>query len=183
MKVIGSVIARAGSKRLAYKNLLPYKGVPLVRHALLKLKKCDLFSQIILSTDCELIVRTCLDIDGVNFLRRPTELATDKIASVPVFQHIIKNFPCDIHLNYNCNFPECSEDIFSEAIELAKEHQESLSDPFAVWAQTSKRLGSYGDPHKIKAKIFSAKNVHPIDVHTHEDLLSVHQDHQPEIIW
>ena len=107
MKVIGSVIARAGSKRLPYKNLLPYKGVPLVRHALIRLTDSQLFSEVILSTDCELIARTCMDLDGVKLLKRPEDLAKDTIASIPVFQHIIENFPCDIHLNYNCNFPEC----------------------------------------------------------------------------
>ena len=42
MKVIGSVIARLGSKRLTYKNLLPYKGVPLVLRAVRFLELCPI---------------------------------------------------------------------------------------------------------------------------------------------
>ena len=110
------VIARAGSKRLPYKNLLPYKGVPLVRHAITTLLESNLFNQVVLSTDCELIARTCMDISNICLLKRPESLAGDNIASIPVFQHIVENFPCDIHLNYNCNFPECPIDVFGQAI-------------------------------------------------------------------
>ena len=183
MRVIGSVIARAGSKRLPYKNLLPYKGVPLVRHALIQLTESQLFSEVVLSTDCELIARTCMDLDGVKLLKRPEDLAKDTTASIPVFQHIIENFPCDIHLNYNCNFPECPKDVFREAISNANTSGESLSLPYAVWAQTSACLKDYGDPFQITAQTFDAQGVHSVDIHTHEDLILVHQETQKSLVW
>ena len=183
MRIVGSVIARAGSKRLPFKNLLPYQGVPLVRRAVLKLAESELFSDVVLSTESELIARTCLDIEGVSILRRPEDLASDDTASIPVFQHITQNFPCHVHLNYNCNFPECPNEIFNQAISIALESGESLSDPYAVWAQTSECLKNYGNPFKISAKIFPAKNVHPVDVHTLEDLILVHKQNQPVFDW
>ncbi|MDE0575815.1 MAG: hypothetical protein OSB39_02600, partial [Opitutales bacterium] len=61
MKVIGSVIARLGSKRLTYKNLLPYKGVPLVLRAVRFLELCPIVDRVVLSTDSELIARTCME--------------------------------------------------------------------------------------------------------------------------
>ena len=67
MKIIGSVIARLGSKRLTYKNILPYKGTPLVVRALHKLIESKLFNEVILSTDSELIARTCIDIGEFRF--------------------------------------------------------------------------------------------------------------------
>lgn len=183
MTIVGSVIARAGSKRLPYKNLLPYKGVPLVRRAIIKLFESNLFTDVVLSTDCELIARTCNDIEKLNLLKRPEELATDNTASIPVFQHIVESFPCDIHLNYNCNFPECPVEVFSQAIATANECGEALSDPYAVWAQSRKSLKNYGDPFKITAKIFPAKDIHPVDIHTHDDLLAVHQECQDSLAW
>ena len=183
MRVVGSVIARAGSKRLPYKNLLPYKGVPLVRHALSQLTESQLFSEVVLSTDCELIARTCMDLDGVKLLKRPEDLAKDTTASIPVFQHIVENFPCDIHLNYNCNFPECPKDVFREAISNANTSGESLSLPYAVWAQTSSCLKNYGDPFQITAHTFNAPSIHPVDIHTHEDLILVHQENQSSLLW
>ena len=150
MKVVGSVIARLGSKRLTYKNILPYQGEPLARRALRKLLESEMFDEVILSTDSELIAYTC-QMDGVRILQRPESLSGDDVASVPVFRHIVENFPCDIHLNYNCNFPVCDSTVFTKAIELARESGESLSVPYAVWAQTVDCLENYDDPMKITA--------------------------------
>ena len=110
MKIVGSVIARIGSKRLTYKNLLPYKGVPLVLRAVRKLLDCPRINEVVLSTDSELIARTCMHPD-VRILPRPERLSGDEVASVPVFQHILENYDCDLHVNFNCNFPECEESV------------------------------------------------------------------------
>lgn len=177
LKIIGSVIARLGSKRLAFKNLLPYKGVPLVLGAVRKLIDSKRFDEVILSTDSELIARTCMS-EKIRILKRPAELSGDEVPSIPVFKHILSHFPSDIHLNYNCNFPECSLEVFDAAIDLCKKTGESLSVPFAVWAQTKECLGSYGDPFKITASRFKTEDVHPLDIHTLDDLLETHQVHQ-----
>ena len=181
MKVVGSVIARIGSKRLTYKNLLPYKGEPLVLRAVRKLLDCRGVHEVVLSTDSELIARTCMEED-VRILWRPEHLAGDDIASVPVFQHIVEHHQCDLHVNYNCNFPECDESVISKSIELAAQTGEALSDPYAVWAQTCECLANYGNPFEITATTFDAPEVHPLDVHTMDDLLRVHREHQPEIL-
>jgi len=182
MKIVGSVIARLGSKRLTYKNLLPYKGEPLVLRALRKLLKSDKVDQVVLSTDSELIAHTCL-IEGVEILFRPKNLAQDDVASVPVFQHIVSHFPCDLHLNYNCNFPECDLSVIDQAITVAQETGESLSNPYAIWAQTKECLDGYGDPFKITATRFDTLDAHPLDVHTMDDLLEVHRAHQKNFSW
>ena len=177
MKIIGSVIARIGSKRLTYKNLLPYKGEPLVLRAVRKLVNCSVIDEVVLSTDSELIARTCIHED-VRILWRPESLAGDQVASVPVFQHIVENFDCDLHVNYNCNFPECEESVVLQAIDLAKETGEALSNPFAVWAQTRDCLDNYIDPFNITAALFDTERVHPLDIHTMDDLLQAHREHQ-----
>jgi CMP-2-keto-3-deoxyoctulosonic acid synthetase len=182
MKIVGSVIARLGSKRLTFKNLLPYKGEPLVLRAVRKLLACKSIDLVVLSTDSELIARTCL-VDGVEILFRPKSLSGDEIASIPVFQHIVEHFPCDLHINYNCNFPECDQSVIDRTIAIAKETGEALSNPFATWAQTSDCLASYGDPFHITATQFDAPHVHPLDVHTMDDLLDVHRVHQDTFTW
>ncbi len=182
LKIIGSVIARSGSKRLTYKNLLPYKGVPLVLRAVRKLIQSQLFDQVVLSTDSELIARTCIE-ENIRILRRPDNLCGDQTPSIPVFNHIIENFPCDIHLNYNCNFPECSTQVFDKALDICKTSGEALSDPFAVWAQTSDCLKSYVDPMKITANKFRTDLVQPPDIHTLEDLLEAHRTNQSDFIF
>ena len=183
MKITGSVIARLGSKRLTYKNILPYKGVPLVVRALLKLQESRLFDHVVLSTDSELIARTCYQMKGVSVLKRPEALSTDEVPSVPVFQHILENFPCDIHLNYNCNFPECDTSVFEKSIDMAKQYDESLSVPYAVWSQTRERLINYGDFMKLPEPRFESERIHPVDIHTMDDLLDSHRDNQSDFSW
>lgn len=178
MKVLGSVIARLGSKRLTFKNLLPYKGKPLVLRAVEFLQACPGVDEVVLSTDSELIARTCLA-SGARILRRPPELSGDGVASVPVFRHVVERFPCEVHVNYNCNFPECPPDVVEQAVSLARETGEALSEPYAVWAQTAERLENYGNPFEITATRFADERIHPLDVHHMEDLLEVHRLHQP----
>ena len=183
MIIVGSVIARLGSKRLTFKNILPYKGKPLVVRALHKLLDSNLFSKVVLSTDSELIARTCSHIEGVSILKRPESLSSDDVPSIPVFQHILSNFPSDIHLNYNCNFPECDDSVFAESIKLTTLHGESLSVPYAVWSQTREKLEGYGDPMLLPAFRFDTPDVHPVDIHTMDDLLQAHQENQKGLRW
>ena len=182
MKIIGSVIARIGSKRLTYKNLLPYRGVPLVLGAIRKLIHYKRIDQVVLSTDSELIARTCMD-EKVSIIRRPDSLSKDETPSIPVFQHIIDSFPCDLHLNYNCNFPECPDSVFDQAIDICLKTGESLSDPYAVWAQSTQNLKAYGNPMQITAEKFKVNNLYDLDVHTMDDLLETHRFHQSSLSW
>jgi hypothetical protein len=70
-----------------------------------------------------------------------------------------------------------------EAIKATQKHGESLSDPYAVWAQSKDILYSYGDPMRITAVKFKTNMVHPLDVHTMSDLISVHRENQNELNW
>jgi hypothetical protein len=174
--VVGSVIARLGSKRLPYKNLLPFEGIPLVRLGILKLLEARSVDKVILSTESELIARQVMDLDVI-LLQRPEYLSGDGIPSIPVFQHIVACFPCDIHVNYNINFPNCDPCVIDRAVEIAGTNSlgESLSNPFAVWAQTFQCLERYNDPWNITAEIFDDKRVLEPDVHTEADLLKSHR--------
>ncbi len=180
MKVIGSVIARLGSKRLSHKNLLPFKGEPLVGIGIKKLQAAKLVDEVIVSTESELIARVAYDY-GATVLQWPIELAEDNIPSIPVFQHIMSVYPGDVHVNYNINFPLCDPAVIDRAIELALEKGESLSDPYAVWAQTAHTLKTYGNPWEITAFKFTDDRAGKIDIHTHDDLLATYRIAQGDI--
>ena len=179
MHVIGSIIARLGSKRLPYKNLLPFAGKPLVGLGIEILRGARLVNEIVVSTESELIARVARDF-GATVLRRPEELAGDKVPSVPVFQHILENFPCDVHVNFNINLPLCESAVIDRAVELAVVKGEALSVPYAAWAQTADRLRNYGDPWAVleKAHKFEDPRAGTIDVHTFDDLLEVYRAKQ-----
>jgi CMP-2-keto-3-deoxyoctulosonic acid synthetase len=176
MHVVGSIIARLGSKRLPFKNLLPFAGKPLVGLGVEILRRARMVDEIVVSTESELIARVARDF-GATVLRRPEELAGDRVPSVPVFQHIIENRPCDVHVNFNINFPLCDPAVIDRAVEIAAEKGEALSVPYAAWAQTADRLRTYGDPWapETKACLFADERAGRVDVHTLEDLLAVYR--------
>ncbi len=180
MHVVGSIIARLGSKRLTYKNILPFAGKPMLGLGVETLRKASSVDQIVVSTESELIARIAHDF-GVEVLRRPAELAEDNIASVPVFQHLVEHYPCDVHVNLNINFPLCIPEVVDRAVMLAQENGESLCIPHAVWAQTRETLLNYGDPWKITATLFEDDRAGNLDIHTEEDLLEVYRSQQGEI--
>lgn len=183
MKVVGSIIARLGSKRLKYKNILPFEGEPLVLRGVRKLQEAMSVDEIVVSTESELIARIVAP-TGVRVLRRPAFLAEDQTPSIPVFQHIMEHTGADIHVNYNINFPLCDPLVIDQAVALAVQEGESLSNPYAVWAQTRKCLSNYGDPWNITAPLFEAPQAGAIDVHTEADLLAVYRSAQgPLIEW
>lgn len=182
MYVVGSIIARLGSKRLPYKNLLPFAGKPLVGLGVEILRQAKRVDQIVVSTESELIARVALDF-GATVLRRPDELAGDEVPSVPVFQHIVERYPCDVHVNFNINFPLCSPEVIDRAVELAAENGEALSKPFAAWAQAAERLANYEDPYRIPSamrSIFEDERAGPLDIHTEADLLETYRAAQGE---
>ncbi len=179
MHVVGSIIARLGSKRLPFKNLLPFAGRPLVGLGIEILRQAGRVDEIVVSTESELIARVAHDF-GATVLRRPEELAGDQVPSVPVFQHILANHPCDVHVNFNINFPLCEPAVIDRAVAFATEKGEALSVPYAAWAQTADRLRNYGDPWapEQKAFLFDDPRAGAVDVHTIEDLLEVYRTRQ-----
>lgn len=178
--MVGSIIARLGSKRLRYKNILPFEGVPMVGLGVQKLRAAKSVDQIVVSTESELIARIAHDF-GATVLRRPDSLAADGVPSVPVFQHLVDHFPCDVHVNFNVNFPLCAPAVIDRAVELAADQGEALSEPYAVWAQSARRLRDYGDPWVLPALRFADERSGPIDVHTEEELLEVYRLRQGEL--
>ena len=176
MHVVGSVIARLGSKRLAYKNILPFAGKPLVGLGIEILKRAKLVDEVVVSTESELIARIALDYNGT-VLFRPSELAEDGVPSIPVFQHIVAHYPCDVHVNFNINFPMCAPEVIDCGVEKAALEGEALSVPFAVWAQTAECLANYGDPWVITGlqHSFDDDRAGPCDVHTLDDLLTTYR--------
>lgn len=180
MKVVGSIIARLGSKRLIHKNLMPFHGMPLIGWGIRILEGAKAVDEIVVSTESELIARVAHDF-GARSIRRPDELSADNVPSVPVFQHIMQEVSGDVHVNFNINFPFCESAVVDDAVAKVQEHGEVLSVPFAVWAQTQECLENYGDPWNITAHQYPDERVGDLDVHTMEDLLDAYRQKQGEL--
>lgn len=177
MKVVGSIIARLGSKRLIHKNLMPFHGMPLVGWGVRILEQSRSLDEIVVSTESELIARVAHDF-GARVLRRPEALSEDNVPSIPVFQHIMREVPGDVHVNFNINFPFCEAAVVDDAVAMVQDMGEVLSVPFAVWAQTQACLDTYGDPWNITAHQYKDERVGDLDIHTVDDLLQAYRDKQ-----
>lgn len=90
--------ARAGSKRLPHKNVLPVGGIPMSQRTIQIAKAAGLNeaktapylkSQIIVTTD-DIRVKEIAIIENVEFINRPTKLATDRARSEDAVIHAIE---------------------------------------------------------------------------------------------
>jgi len=88
-KVVALIPARAGSKRLSNKNLLPLAGKPLIAWTIEAALTCDLIDDVIVSTDSEEIKRVAIDFGAKVPFSRPSYLAGDCASTDDVIMHAI----------------------------------------------------------------------------------------------
>jgi CMP-N,N'-diacetyllegionaminic acid synthase len=86
-KVLAVVPARAGSRSIPNKNLLPVNGLSLVGHAILLSLDLPWIDDVVLSTDSEIIAAEGRRFGASVPFIRPAELATDTANSKDVWRH------------------------------------------------------------------------------------------------
>lgn len=77
MRIVGVIPARAGSKRLPNKNLLPLRGRPLIAHTCDAARACPQLDAVYVNTDCPQIAAVAARHGVAAPFLRPTRLATD----------------------------------------------------------------------------------------------------------
>ena len=89
-KVIAIIIARGGSKSIPRKNVLPFKGKPLVAWPVDLAKSVPRIDRVIISTDDDEIMAIAKEHGAEALFKRPAELARDETPTLPVIQHCVK---------------------------------------------------------------------------------------------
>jgi len=89
MKVLGIIPARGGSKGVPRKNIRPLAGKPLFLYSAEAAESSALMRHVVLSTEDAEIAETARE-HGVEVVRRPDELAGDKVPMYPVAQHALE---------------------------------------------------------------------------------------------
>jgi len=92
-KIICMIPARMGSQRLKQKNLRLLNGIPLITHAIRKAKKVDLFNEIWVNSEHEKFNEIALE-EGVNFHKRPEELANNTATSEDFVYEFMQKHDC-----------------------------------------------------------------------------------------
>lgn len=94
MKIIGMIPARLGSQRLKQKNLQEINGVSLLAHAIRKSISADVFDEIWVNSESEIFGDIALK-EGVNFHKRPAELANNTATSEDFIHEFLLKHECD----------------------------------------------------------------------------------------
>lgn len=86
-RVLGIVLARAGSKGLPGKNWKPLMDKPLVQYAIEAGINSKYIDDVIISTDCEQCLKIARNLGIEVPFRRPNELSSDGVSSADVIAH------------------------------------------------------------------------------------------------
>lgn len=90
MKILVTICARKGSKRVKNKNMRNLMGKPLIAHTIETVKKWGRADRIIVSTDSEELAEISMKYGADVPFMRPDELANDTAPKLPVIQHAVK---------------------------------------------------------------------------------------------
>lgn len=111
MKRICSICARGGSKGVPGKNIRMVAGKPLIAHSITQALRTGLFETIAVSSDSEEILNVAGEYGAQVLIQRPSELAKDTSAKLPVIKHClleaekISNLQYDTVVDLDCTSP------------------------------------------------------------------------------
>lgn len=86
---LGLVPARAGSKRVPGKNIIPLAGHPLIAYAICSARASGVFDRIIVSTDSKLIRKIAIHYRAEVPFLRPAKFATSTSPDIEWIKHAI----------------------------------------------------------------------------------------------
>jgi len=148
MKILAFIPARAGSKRIAGKNIKPLNGKPLIAYTIEAAKKSRHINRIVVSTDSEEIAAVSKQYGAEVPFLRPESIAQSNSTEMQFFQHALdwlenneKYVPDIIVLLYPTS-PFRKTESIDNAIEKMLEHPEADSlrsvklcseHPYKMW--------------------------------------------------
>jgi CMP-N-acetylneuraminic acid synthetase len=92
MKILGLIPARGGSKSVPGKNIKKLNGKPLLQYTVEAAKQSKLLTRLILSSDDDKIIDVAKQVQLEVPFKRPSHLAQDNSATLPVLQHALDFF-------------------------------------------------------------------------------------------
>jgi len=127
MSTIAIVPARAGSKGIKGKNIVPFLGAPLIGHTLVQAQASEKLDHVFVSTDGEEIAQVSREY-GVDIIRRPEELAGDQATTESALLHALEEIrqnevSVETVVLLQCTSPLRRAHDIDEAISLVKEEE------------------------------------------------------------
>jgi CMP-N-acetylneuraminic acid synthetase len=149
---IAIIPARAGSKRLPRKNIMPFAGKPMTTWTIEAAKRSNVFDVILVTTDDADIAQVAKDC-GVDVLMRPENVSDDSSTLVDVIRHAMNNGYSHAErlclLLANCPLRNAS-DIQQSAEQFKARNPSSLLS-----------VVNYGWTHPYRAQFMKNKRLEP----------------------
>ncbi len=123
-KVLAIIIARGGSKSIPRKNVLPLHGKPLIAWPIDLAHSVSRIDRVVVSTDDDEIMNIAKEHGAEVPFKRPAELATDEVPTLPVIQHALaylartEDYKPDIVLLLYPTAPFLRKERIDEALDL-----------------------------------------------------------------
>ena len=122
MKTVAVILARAGSKGLRDKCVLPLLGRPVISYTIEHAQRCPAIQEIILTTDSE-AAASIGRATGVCIVQRPAELATDTARVDASVRHAVETYekqngPVDAVVILYGNVPIRADGVIAKCVEL-----------------------------------------------------------------
>jgi len=164
MEVLAIIPARGGSKGIKRKNLIDFRGKPLIVHSIEHALNSKIVTRVIVSTEDAEIKSVALSAGAEVPFDRPNELAEDHVLDIPVFQHALKwlkdneNYEPQIVVHLRATTPYRKPHWIDEAVELMAKNPQADS------------VRSVSEPEKHPYRMFTIDNegwLDPIMKHEH----------------
>lgn len=97
MKVIAIIPARGGSKGIPRKNIVNFKGKPLIVWSIEAALKSKFISDVYVSSDDDEILQISKISADVNIIKRPSVLAQDNSKTEPVLMHVLNSIDSSVY--------------------------------------------------------------------------------------
>ena len=133
MNILAIIPARGGSNGIPKKNLVVFRGQPLVAHSIKHALGSTLINRVLVSTDSEEIRRVSLESGAEVPFLRPAELAEDHVLDLPVFEHALtflkekEDYQPDIVVHLRPTTPHRKPEWIDEAVRLLQAHPKADS--------------------------------------------------------
>ncbi|MCH7959631.1 MAG: NTP transferase domain-containing protein [Candidatus Hydrogenedentes bacterium] len=114
---IAMIPARMGSQRLKRKNLRTLDGVSLLAHAVRRAQRAGIFDEIWVNSEDDAF-REIADEEGVDFHKRPAELASDSATSEDFVYEFLQHHSCDRIVQVHTIAPLISPERIREFVEM-----------------------------------------------------------------
>ena len=156
--ILAIIPARGGSKGIPRKNIRSFAGYPLIAWSIAAGLQAHTVNRVIVSTDSEEIAAVAREYGAETPFLRPRELAQDRTADLPVFEHALKwledieSYKPDIVIQLRPTSPIRPRDCIDSAVKTLMEYQNADcvrgvvtagQNPYKMW-----RFHGYDKPMK-----------------------------------